>query len=305
MGLFGGDSKTKTTTEPWKGVQPYLKDIYSRANQLYLNPMQQYYPGQTFAPMDPLQIGAQQLALSQVFGRSNLPSWWTPQMPNAQGQLTGSFAQPYNAPPLPLGASSAPALFGSIGGQQQQSQSIFDAYGNPQWGNGRTGGAGGAGMPTGFPPQQIPNPHAGQTWANEPWAQTIEPAQRGMPAGARMLSVQEMASKGISPGVAGGAYTGADGRTTMYGGAQTATSAAKQARLHRKKEIDRAKSSLSIDYDRATFSPKLNDFLNNRVPGFNSRSREQQNQFLNRLVGFSELYGPQKSALEAQGISWY
>lgn len=49
-------SQTQTTkAEPWKEVQPYLKEGYARAQDLYApgnGPA--YYPGQSYAPTDPL-----------------------------------------------------------------------------------------------------------------------------------------------------------------------------------------------------------------------------------------------------------
>jgi hypothetical protein len=54
----GGGSSTSTSTvytnaDPWKGVQPYLKELYGNTNALGNQPTQ-FYPGQTWTNMDPL-----------------------------------------------------------------------------------------------------------------------------------------------------------------------------------------------------------------------------------------------------------
>jgi len=46
-------STVYTNADPWKGVQPYLKQLYGATNSLGQNPTQ-FYPGQTWANMDPL-----------------------------------------------------------------------------------------------------------------------------------------------------------------------------------------------------------------------------------------------------------
>lgn len=45
------NTKTKTTTEPWSGVKPYLISGYKDAQSLYNQGAPGYYPGQTVAPM--------------------------------------------------------------------------------------------------------------------------------------------------------------------------------------------------------------------------------------------------------------
>lgn len=55
--LFGG-SKQTTKSSPWGPQQPYLKDIFSQAQNLYNNNPSSYYPGSTVAPMNTTQTGA-------------------------------------------------------------------------------------------------------------------------------------------------------------------------------------------------------------------------------------------------------
>jgi len=47
-----------TTTEPWKGVQPYLKASYGKAQEVYENTTPQWYTGQTQASFSPDQLAA-------------------------------------------------------------------------------------------------------------------------------------------------------------------------------------------------------------------------------------------------------
>src|SRR5574338_1366974 len=46
-------STQQTSSEPWAKQQPYLQDIFQKAQDQYNNPnMPQFYPGQTFANPD-------------------------------------------------------------------------------------------------------------------------------------------------------------------------------------------------------------------------------------------------------------
>jgi len=49
----GGEQTVKNV--PWSGVQPYLKDVFGQAQNLS-NQQMEYYPGQTYADLDPLQM---------------------------------------------------------------------------------------------------------------------------------------------------------------------------------------------------------------------------------------------------------
>lgn len=52
----GGTTKTEseTNTQPWAAQQPYLKDLFKRAESLYQAGPLQYYPGDTYAGMSPV-----------------------------------------------------------------------------------------------------------------------------------------------------------------------------------------------------------------------------------------------------------
>lgn len=61
----GGGSSTNTVTEkadPWKGVQPYLKDIYANAQGLFNKP-QPFYPERTFPFFNQSQLSGMQSQL--------------------------------------------------------------------------------------------------------------------------------------------------------------------------------------------------------------------------------------------------
>lgn len=63
----GKQSGTQTTTqktEPWEGQQPYLKDVFSQAQQQYQSSNPSYYPGSTLAGQSAATLGGQQSALS-------------------------------------------------------------------------------------------------------------------------------------------------------------------------------------------------------------------------------------------------
>lgn len=63
----GGSDSTKatTTTEPWSGVQSYLKGAYGDAESIYNQGAPGYYPGSTVAPMSGYTTGA----LDTLFNR--------------------------------------------------------------------------------------------------------------------------------------------------------------------------------------------------------------------------------------------
>ena len=57
--MSGGGSAGKTTSEPWKGQEPYLQDIYSRAAALNKSNLPGVYYGTRVAPFTPDQLAAQ------------------------------------------------------------------------------------------------------------------------------------------------------------------------------------------------------------------------------------------------------
>ena len=68
----GGSDSTKstTTTEPWSGVQSYLKGAYADAESIYNRGAPGYYPGSTVAPLSGYTTGA----LDTLFNRGQQSS---------------------------------------------------------------------------------------------------------------------------------------------------------------------------------------------------------------------------------------
>lgn len=91
MGSGGGT--TKTTTDPWKGQQPYLQDVFSKANTVFNNAWGQ---GLYNTPQSPLYTNYINQASSQ-------------QLPGG-GALPGALQQGLNAP-----ANLAPQIANVIG----------------------------------------------------------------------------------------------------------------------------------------------------------------------------------------------
>jgi len=52
MGSSGSQTTTQEST-PWEGQQPYLKDLFKQAQDMFNAGPQEYYPGQTVAPFSP------------------------------------------------------------------------------------------------------------------------------------------------------------------------------------------------------------------------------------------------------------
>lgn len=61
--MSGGGSKTQKQTvnaQPWSEQQPYLKNLFSRAEDLYKSGPIQYYGGDTYADLSPTSVAALQ-----------------------------------------------------------------------------------------------------------------------------------------------------------------------------------------------------------------------------------------------------
>lgn len=244
----GGSSKQTVSNEPWSGVRPYMTDIYQNAQNLYRNQSPQYYPGQTFAPMDPLQMASQQMALSSVFGGSSLPQWFAPQMPDAYGNLSGPFSAPINGPPVsppPSSFSGSMPSGGAFGGLSPPGNNAYIPGASPMFG-------GQQGQPT-LPQPQMPS---------APYNQQM---------GERSL--------GVEPYVRTTRFDAANpyvaSQTPEYGPERQAR------RRGLQQAVNRETQKLNIDYDRSQFSDSLKEFLARR-PGWERMSRDQQNYLLNR-----------------------
>ena len=65
MSKGSGSNTTTQKADPWAGQQPYLLDLYAKAQNL---PVQQFFPGQTYATPSDLTFQAEQLAEQAALG---------------------------------------------------------------------------------------------------------------------------------------------------------------------------------------------------------------------------------------------
>lgn len=105
MSKGGGSSTTVQKADPWKGVQPYLTELYARANEAGQN-MLPFFPGQTYAGFDPLQQQGMQGMLD--YSKDVV-------QPGVRG-YQGSLSQYMNAP---LNISQDPAVQAMMASNQQ------------------------------------------------------------------------------------------------------------------------------------------------------------------------------------------
>ena len=71
MSKGGGGTTTVQQADPWSGLQPYLSYGFGQAQNLYQNPSQ-YYPGQTYLPMNEFTQGGVYEQLGNVDELRNL-----------------------------------------------------------------------------------------------------------------------------------------------------------------------------------------------------------------------------------------
>ena len=91
MGSGGGDDTTSTTVQkadPWKGVQPYLKQGYADATDLYEAGGPQYYPGQTYVDNNAFENMGAQMGLNYAMN----------QMPGQVGSMLQAQNDLFRAP---------------------------------------------------------------------------------------------------------------------------------------------------------------------------------------------------------------
>ena len=134
--MGGGGSQDQTTrTEPWSGQQPYLRDIFGQAQQLYGQGPQQYFPGQTVAPFSPQQQLAMDLQTQMALGGD-------PNLQAAQQWGMGQMGMPQMDP-------RQIAQFGT--GMQQQGADFLQQAGGAGPGFGEAAGMFGVGSDIGLP----------------------------------------------------------------------------------------------------------------------------------------------------------
>lgn len=140
MGGGSGGGTQTTKTEPWKGQQPYLRDLFKQAQRaLHKGAGQEYYPGQQVAGFSPMTSAG----LDQMYGygmqgsplQQPMQQFLGQSMMNPAGMAGVGMDMPGQNPYLD-------AMVGNVGmqmGQQLQQQTlpgIHAAFG----GAGRTGG---------------------------------------------------------------------------------------------------------------------------------------------------------------------
>ncbi len=108
MGLSGGQQSSTQNTSPWEGQQPYLRDLFSQAQQNYNGPGPEYFSGNTVAPFsDITQAG---LALQANRGASGSAS------ESALNQyIQGTLGMPGVDPRAIAAAGGAQTQFGGMG----------------------------------------------------------------------------------------------------------------------------------------------------------------------------------------------
>lgn len=68
----GGNTNTVQEAEPWAGLQPHLLSGYQQAGDIYSNNPSQFYPGQTYLPMNSMQQQALDMQLGNVSQLQNM-----------------------------------------------------------------------------------------------------------------------------------------------------------------------------------------------------------------------------------------
>ena len=89
----GSGSQTQTTkSEPWEGQAPYLRDIFSQAQNLT---PQQFYPDQTYANPDDILLRAEQIGEQQALGgQTDIANALVPGFTSLMADPSTRFADP-------------------------------------------------------------------------------------------------------------------------------------------------------------------------------------------------------------------
>ena len=89
----GSGAQTQTTkSEPWEGQAPYLRDIFSQAQNLT---PQQFYPDQTYANPDDILLRAEQLGEQQALGgQTDIANALVPGFTSLMADPSARFADP-------------------------------------------------------------------------------------------------------------------------------------------------------------------------------------------------------------------
>lgn len=113
MGGGGGGDQT-TRTEPWAGQQPYLRDLFGQAQNLYRQGGPQYFPGQTVASFSPQsQMGMDMLTQRALGGDPSMQAF---------GDYLTSTLSGGNVDPAAIAAGGQQAASGIGAGQNLMQQ---------------------------------------------------------------------------------------------------------------------------------------------------------------------------------------
>ena len=149
----GGKQETETSSEPWKGIQPYLRQAYRSAERNILRDPQEFFPGQTYVGFSPETeqaltaqtaraganplLGQAQDYTSSVLGgdflgsnpymdqlSDSVLSSVMPQVSSQFGGASGRFGSPAMAEALGRGVSRgmAPFMFQEYGNERARQQ---------------------------------------------------------------------------------------------------------------------------------------------------------------------------------------
>ena len=95
---MGKGSNTNTVTkdaEPWAGQAPYLKDLYSQAQNQFNQGPAQFYPDQTYANVNDLSLQAEQMLQNNALGQqSTLANSLTPAFEGSLMNPSDIFSDP-------------------------------------------------------------------------------------------------------------------------------------------------------------------------------------------------------------------
>ena len=83
MGKSSGNNETVQKTEPWAGLQPYLKDAYQNAQNLFRSGGPDFFPNATYVPFS----DQSNMGIDLLTNRALQGSQWQPQMGNLATNL--------------------------------------------------------------------------------------------------------------------------------------------------------------------------------------------------------------------------
>lgn len=120
----GGSQTTVQKADPWPGLQPFLKQLYSGAGANYASGGPQYYPGNTVAPLNDATRQAMSMGATQATGANPYQS--------LLGTANSTLQQ--NAYGVPSTNNASNATLAGIGGGSQVGtnpmQGYFGSFGN-------------------------------------------------------------------------------------------------------------------------------------------------------------------------------